>query len=202
MKKVLVVVDYQNDFIDGTLGFSGAELLAPKIEDKVKTYLNKGDKVIFTFDTHQDSNFENDKSLFVYTNTRESKYIPDKHCLTNSDGHAIHQSLEKYIFHKNAICINKYDKFGISQEEIQNYEDFSKELESDDESCFGKDIEFEIVGLVTNLCVLSVAVSLQNMFHNSEIIIDASCVDSYDKILHNEALNIMSAMNMNVINNR
>lgn len=200
MKKVLIVVDFQNDFITGTLGFKGAELLVPKIEEKVKDYLDRGDKVIFTFDTHQELNEEKTNGEFIYDKSRESKYISVEHCITGSNGHAIHKSLEKYMFNDNVICINKYDKFGLSQEEIQNYEDFSKELGSEDESCFGKDLEFEIVGLVTNLCVLSVAVSLQNMFHNCEITIDVSCVDSIDKVIHNKTLDVMSAMNMNVIN--
>lgn len=71
MSKVLVVVDYQKDFVDGALGFKKAEALEEGIYNKVKEYLDNGDKVVFTYDTHYDN----------YLETREGINLPVKHCI-------------------------------------------------------------------------------------------------------------------------
>ena len=66
MKKLLVVIDYQNDFVNGALGFVKAENLENNIYNKVKSYLNEGHNVVFTYDTHSEE----------YLNTREGKSLP------------------------------------------------------------------------------------------------------------------------------
>ena len=76
MKKLLVVVDYQNDFVDGALGFEGAELIGKTIKEKIENYLNENNDVIFTLDTHTPD----------YMNTHEGKNLPVVHCVKNSEG--------------------------------------------------------------------------------------------------------------------
>ena len=102
MKKILVVIDYQKDFVDGALGFKKAETLEEGIYDKVKENLSKGNKVVFTYDTH----FEN------YLETKEGKHLPIPHCYLDTDGHELYGSLKEFIDKENTIHINK-EAFGI-----------------------------------------------------------------------------------------
>ena len=76
MKKLLVVVDYQKDFVDGSLGFSGAELLDAPIAAKIAAYHAAGDDVVFTFDTHTPD----------YLSTQEGRKLPAVHCVRGSEG--------------------------------------------------------------------------------------------------------------------
>lgn len=93
-KEALVVVDYQVDFVDGTLGFSGAQALEDGICAEIETTRSAGNDVIFTFDTHSESADE-------YLNTPEGKALPIPHCLRGSDGHA--------LYGKVADCIRPED---------------------------------------------------------------------------------------------
>ena len=79
MKKLLVVIDYQNDFVNGTLGFEKAISLENGIYDKVNKYLKENNKVLFTYDTHLDN----------YLDTREGKNLPVVHCLRGTEGHGL-----------------------------------------------------------------------------------------------------------------
>ena len=83
MKRLLVVVDYQNDFVDGALGFKGAELISSNIAKLIKEFRNRGDEVVFTYDTHDED----------YLNTTEGNNLPVPHCLKGSDGWAFYQRL-------------------------------------------------------------------------------------------------------------
>ena len=76
MKRLLIVVDYQNDFVDGALGFEGAELLDGPICAKIEEYRESGDLVAFTFDTHRRN----------YLDTQEGRKLPVPHCIEGSGG--------------------------------------------------------------------------------------------------------------------
>ena len=76
MKKLLVVIDYQNDFVNGSLGFQEAVALEDYLADLIKEYHNNNDDVIFTYDTHQKN----------YLTTQEGKNLPVAHCLENTEG--------------------------------------------------------------------------------------------------------------------
>ena len=76
MKKLLIVVDYQNDFVSGSLGFPEAEALEPKLHKKVQDYLDAKDDVVYTMDTHGEN----------YLDTQEGKKLPIPHCLCGSEG--------------------------------------------------------------------------------------------------------------------
>ena len=76
MKRLLVVVDYQNDFVDGALGFKGAELIAPAIARLINEFRANKDEVVFTYDTHDAD----------YMNTVEGNNLPIPHCIKGSEG--------------------------------------------------------------------------------------------------------------------
>ena len=86
MNKILVVIDYQKDFVDGTLGFDEAKLLEIGIYNKVNEYLRNDHRVIFTYDTHLDN----------YLETREGKNLPVIHCIDKTEGHELYGDLKEF----------------------------------------------------------------------------------------------------------
>ena len=179
MKKLLVVIDYQNDFVNGSLGFKKAEELEEGIYKKVKKYLSEGAIVVFTQDTHSKE----------YLNTREGKNLPVSHCIINTEGHELYGRLKEFKEDSNIIHINKYS-FGISPQ------DMIKLVER-----IGEDIEYiEIVGVVTNICVISNVVTFQSQYINADILVDASLCASFNEDLHEKALDVIESLQVKVIN--
>ena len=178
MKKVLVVIDYQNDFVTGSLGFKEAETLEDGIYKKVQKYLDEGSKVIFTYDTHYDN----------YLETREGKNLPIKHCILGTEGHELYGKIKDFKNAKNTLHINK-EAFGIAPLSMIK---ISEEI--------GNDVDYiEIIGIVTNMCVISNVVTLQSQYINSEIVVDETLCSSFDKNLHQKALDVIKSLQVKVI---
>ncbi|MGG7142681.1 cysteine hydrolase family protein [Clostridium nigeriense] len=179
MNKLLVVVDYQKDFVDGALGFDKAISLEDGIYNKVREYLNEGNKVLFTRDTHKEN----------YLETREGLNLPVLHCIKGTNGHEIFGSLNVFNREENTYYLDKYG-FGIAPEDMIK---ISKEI--------GKDIdEIEIVGVVTNICVISNFVMFQSQYRNANIVVDASLCASFDEELHKKTLDVIDGLQGKVIN--
>ena len=176
MNRYLFVIDYQNDFVDGALGFPGAEKLDAAIAAKVRAY-GKG-HVLFTRDTH----FEN------YLNTREGKNLPVEHCIKGTQGWQVYGETAKALDEVGAKAIDKL-VFGM---DVTDPATAAVLPESAD--------EIELVGLVSNICVVSNAVVLQSRYPEATIIVDASCTDSFDKSLHEKVLDVLSGFQVKVIN--
>ena len=176
MNRYLFVIDYQNDFVDGALGFSGAELLDEKIAAKVRAY-GKG-HVLFTRDTH----FEN------YLTTREGKNLPVEHCIKGSHGWRLYGETAKALEEVEAPGIDKL-VFGM---DVTDPATAAVLPESAD--------EIELVGLVSNICVVSNAVVLQSKYPEATIVVDAACTDSFDKSLHEKVLDVLEGFQVKVIN--
>ena len=158
MKKTLIVVDMQKDFIDGTLGTKEARAIVGNVRKKIQAYQQNGDEIIFTRDTHTEN----------YLNTHEGKHLPVKHCIKGTDGWNIAEGLEvpgcRYI-----------DKptFGWT-----NW----KEMELED---------VELVGLCTDICVISNALIIKAFFPEIPIAVDASCCAGVTPKTHKAALETM-----------
>ena len=171
--KLLIVVDYQNDFVDGALGFEGAEKLDEIIAQKIKEYHKNNDEVVFTLDTHYKD----------YSESLECKYLPVPHCIKDTEGHK--------LYGKTANSIGKNDKV------------FEKlTFPSLEVAVYLKDKAYEcveIVGLVSNICVLSNAIMVKSALPDTEIIVDANYTDSFDRSLHNKCLDIMEGLHIKVI---
>ena len=176
MNRYLFVIDYQNDFVDGALGFPGAEKLDGPIAAKVRAY-GKG-HVLFTRDTH----FEN------YMETREGKNLPVPHCIKGSEGWQVYGETAKALVEVEAPAIDKL-VFGM---DVTDPATAAVLPESAD--------EIELVGLVSNICVVSNAVVLQSKYPEATIIVDAACTDSFDKALHEKVLDVLSGFQVKVIN--
>lgn len=171
--KILIVVDMQNDFIDMALGTPEAQAIVPNVKAKVKQYIENGDKVIYTRDTH----FEN------YLETQEGKRLPYPHCIKYSEGWQIRP--EVYEF--GCPIVDKIT-FGYSAW----YSYFSlidcKNLES-----------IEIVGLCTDICVISNAMLLKASFPETPISVDSSCCAGVTPASHKNALEAMKTCQIDII---
>ena len=176
MNRYLFVIDYQNDFVDGALGFPGAEKLDEKIAAKIRAY-GKG-HVLFTRDTH----FEN------YLDTREGKNLPVVHCVKGTKGWEVYGETAEALKEVEAPGIDKL-VFGM---DVTDPATAAVLPESAD--------EIELVGLVSNICVVSNAVVLQSKYPEATILVDASCTDSFDKVLHEKVLDVLEGFQVKVVN--
>ena len=177
MNRYLFVIDYQNDFVDGALGFPGAEKLDEKIAAKVRRY-GKG-HVFFTRDTH----FEN------YLETREGRNLPVVHCIQGTKGWEVYGETAKALAEVEAPGIDKL-VFGMDVTDPATAAVLPE-----------RTAEIELVGLVSNICVVSNAVVLQSRYPEAVISVDAACTDSFDKTLHEKVLDVLAGFQVNV-NNR
>ena len=176
MNRYLFVIDYQKDFADGALGFPGAERLDAGIAAKVRAY-GKG-KVLFTRDTH----FED------YLTTREGRNLPVTHCIKGTPGWEVYGDTAKALEEVEAKAIDKL-VFGM---DVTDPSTAAVLPESAD--------EIELVGLVSNICVISNAVVLQSKYPQATIIVDAACTDSFDKTLNEKVLDVLEGFQVKVIN--
>ena len=176
MRKYLFVIDYQKDFVDGALGFPGAERLDGPIAARIRAY-GKGN-VFFTRDTHTEN----------YLTTREGRNLPVKHCIQGSDGWQVYGETAKALAEVEAVAIDKRS-FGIDVSDPAVAAVLPSEAD-----------EVELVGLVSNICVVSNAVVLQSRYPEAVITVDAACTDSFDKALHEKVLDVLSGFQVHVVN--
>jgi len=174
VKKLLLVVDYQKDFVDGALGFPGAEGLDEPISEKIASYRAAGADVAFTLDTHRAN----------YLDTQEGRRLPIPHCLVNSGGWALYGRTGQARTPEDVVI----QKGSFPSLELGNW---LEEREYD---------QVELVGLVSYMCVLSNAVVAKAALPEAEIVIDAACTAGPDAALHGKALDLMQALQMTVIN--
>lgn len=174
MKKALIVVDYQNDFVKGSLGFSGAEKLDDLICDRIKEYKDAGDAIVFTFDTHEED----------YLSTAEGKALPVPHCIRGTEGWNLYGETAKML---DSTMIG-FEKGRFGSLELMNF----MRLQKFD--------QIMLVGLVSNICILTNAVLLKTAMPDCEIVVDAACTASADSGLNKSALDIMSSIFIKVIN--
>ena len=176
MNRYLFVIDYQNDFVDGALGFPGAEKLDEKIAAKVRAY-GPG-RVLFTRDTHFDH----------YLTTREGKNLPVLHCVKGTHGWQVYGKTAKALEEVGAKAIDKL-VFGMDVTDPATAAVLPEEAE-----------EIELVGLVSNICVVSNAAVLQSRYPEATILVDAACTDSFDKELHEKVLDVLAGFQVKVLN--
>ena len=176
MKRYLFVIDYQNDFVDGALGFPGAEKLDGAIAAKVRAY-GPG-RVLFTRDTH----FAN------YPDTREGKNLPVVHCIRGTPGWEVYGETARALEEVGAKAIDKL-VFGMDVTDPATAAVLPEQAD-----------EIELVGLVSNICVVSNAVVLQSKYPEATIIVDAACTDSFDKGLHEKVLDVLAGFQVKVLN--
>lgn len=165
MKKFLIVIDMQNDFIDGSLGTPEAQAIVPAVLKKIKSYSE--DCIIATRDTHEEN----------YLETSEGKNLPVKHCIRNTPGWELHPAVAAAI--GDAQIVDK-PTFGSVKLAHMLYSKSQAEPFS-----------LEIIGLCTDICVVSNALLLKAAFPEIPISVDASCCAGVTPESHLAALTTM-----------
>lgn len=167
--KTLIVIDMQNDFVTGSLGTKEAQTIVPNVKRKIQEYYDRGDQIFFTRDTHYSN----------YLRTQEGQKLPVEHCISGTEGWEIVDGLEV----PNCTHINK-TSFGWDG--WDDWYDFDYE-------------EVELIGVCTDICVISNALILKAQFPEVKITVDASCCAGVTPELHEAALKVMRSCQINVI---
>jgi nicotinamidase-related amidase len=174
-KKLLVVIDMQYDFIDGSLANTDAKAIVPNVVKKIDQWTSD---VVFTMDAHDRQ----------YLSTREGRYLPVEHCQTGSKGfgldHDVYCSIARKFAGEDSVQMATKHTFGFD-----NWRKLA-----------GGYREIEIVGLCTDVCVVSNALMLRSLVPEANITVDASCCAGTTPDAHEAALTVMKSCHINVIN--
>lgn len=174
MKKILIVVDMQNDFISGSLGTKEAQAIVPYVCTRLEKALSDNDTVIFTRDTHD----------ATYLLTAEGKALPVEHCIKGTWGWEIDPLIQPYA--DSATIIDK-PTFG------------SFELIDKLRSLVEENTDIELLGLCTDICVVSNAILVKAAFPENRIMINAPCCAGVTVESHDAALITMSACQIEIL---
>ncbi len=166
MKKTLIVVDMQNDFIDMALGTKEAVSIVPGVKKKIQEYVKNGDVIIFTRDTHGEN----------YLDTPEGKKLPVPHCIKGTKGWEIADGL--YV--EGCRIIDK-PNFGWQNWHSEVFE------------------EVELVGLCTDICVVSNALIIKALHPDAVIKVDSACCAGVTPESHSAALTTMQMCQIDII---
>ena len=172
-KKILIVVDMQNDFVDGSLGTKEARAILPAVEQKVATFPGE---VIFTQDTHQ----------IDYLKTQEGQCLPVEHCIKGTAGWELVPSLKKWAVAHDCTIFPK-PTFGSTKlaEVLTKVETLTK---AEAKAPFEY---IELIGLCTDICVISNALLLKAALPEVQIKVDSSCCAGVTPQKHQAALEVM-----------
>ena len=171
--KTLIVVDYQVDFVSGSLGFPEAAELEPVIIGKINECRKAGGQVIFTLDTHGEN----------YLSTSEGKKLPVVHCIKGTAGHALYGRVAAAVRPEDIVI----EKPAFGSLELA---DLLRRLNPD---------EVELCGLVTDICVVSNAIIAKAALPESRIVVDSRACATADPQSHIRALEVMQGVQIDVI---
>ena len=174
MKNFLIVVDMQKDFVNGSLGTAEAQAIVNNVVKKIEGH---DGPIIATLDTHEPH----------YLNTAEGKKLPVEHCIRNTPGWTLDAQVAQAISKKKCISLEK-PTFG-SVELPKLIRDLAD----------GEEFHIELIGLCTDICVVSNALLLKAHFPESAISVDASCCAGVTPDAHRSALDVMRSCQIDVI---
>lgn len=174
MKKFLIVVDMQNDFIDGALGTSEAQAIIPNVVAKINDF---DGEIFATLDTH----YEN------YMSTLEGKKLPVPHCIKGTYGWQLNSDIKKILDEKGYTSVEK-NTFGSV-----DLPDLIKKSAGDD------DFSIELIGVCTDICVVSNALILKAYFPGNSIKVDSKCCAGVTPEAHNAAIYTMKNCQIDII---
>lgn len=177
MSKILVVIDMQNDFITGSLGTKEAQGIVERVVEKIESYKQEGHKVIYTRDTHEVN----------YLETSEGKQLPIEHCIKETWGWHLAEAIQKTVISSSQI----YDKGTFGSVELGEKIKVLSEEEPH--------LEVELVGLCTDICVVSNALLIKAYVPEMPITVDSACCAGVTPESHEMALGTMKMCQINVI---
>ena len=169
----LIVVDMQNDFIDGALGTAEAQKIVNNVVAKVKSF---DGHVLFTRDTHATD----------YMQTQDGKNLPVPHCIKGTDGWQLEEEILKALDGKEYKLVEKYTFGSVDLPNI-----LKERYDVDD-------LDIELIGVCTDICVVSNAMLLKANFTKAKISVDSSCCAGVTHKLHQDALSVMGSCKIKI----
>lgn len=177
MEHVLVVVDMQNDFVDGALGSPEAVAILPAVKDKIKRHEGK---IIFTRDTHTAD----------YMHTREGKHLPVPHCIKDTEGWEIKNEIWEAAAGKTGVTVMDKPTFG-SVELAAHLREYAKDRGLD---------QVTLIGICTDICVISNAMLIKAALPEIDVTVDAACCAGVTPESHENALKAMQVCQIDIQN--
>ena len=174
MKNFLIVVDMQKDFVDGTLGTKEAQGIVADVVKKIEAFQGE---IIVTYDTH----------FADYLETAEGKKLPVEHCIKGTSGWELDTEVAKALSTKDYTAVEKLTFGSVNLPEL--IKDMAGE----------EDFTVELVGLCTDICVVSNALILKANFPQKKISVDASCCAGVTPDTHNHALSVMKMCQIDIM---
>lgn len=178
MPKLLIVVDMQRDFVDGALGTPEAQAILPRVVNKIRAYQAAGDSIVLTMDTHPAH----------YLETQEGRHLPVTHCVKDTEGWQLHPAIAEAVAGRDYKIYEK-PAFGSAElaEDVKN-------------GLYSEMTEIELVGLCTDICVVSNALLLKTMLPELPLHVDASCCAGVRPESHEAALTVLEMCQVKLLN--
>ncbi len=173
MKKFLVVVDMQKDFVDGTLGSPEAQAIVPAV---VREIIDFDGEIFATMDTHSEE----------YPSTSEGKKLPVPHCIKGTEGWKINADVAAALDQKGFTAVEKLTFGSVLLPELIG------------KAACGESFEVELIGLCTDICVVSNALLLKASFPENNISVKASCCAGVSPETHTAALSVMNCCQIDI----
>lgn len=174
MKRFLVVVDMQNDFVDGALGSQHAVSILPAVVKKIKNF---DGEIFVTLDTHFDD----------YLETSEGKKLPVKHCIKKSNGWKLNKDIESALKNKECTFVEKNTFGSVELPELIR------------EAAGEEEFSVELIGLCTDICVVSNALIIKANFPQADISVDSACCAGVTNEKHEAALETMKSCQIDIL---
>ena len=174
MKQFLIVVDMQKDFVDGALGTPEAVAIVPRVVEKIRRFSGE---IFVTLDTHGPD----------YLQTAEGKKLPVSHCIRGTEGWRLNQDVAQALEGKDYIQVEK-PTFGSTELPMRIAQ-----------AAGGEPFTLELIGLCTDICVVSNALLLKASFPEIPISVDAACCAGVSPKTHQAALDTMACCQIEIL---
>ena len=174
MKRFLIVVDMQKDFVDGALGTPEAQQIVPRVVEKIRGF---DGEIIVTYDTHEED----------YMDSREGRFLPVPHCIRDTEGWQLNAEVAAALEERAYTVVEKPTFGAVTLPEVV------EQLAADEE------FTVELVGLCTDICVVSNALLLKAAFPEADMTVDAACCAGVTKESHENALKAMQMCQIKVL---
>ncbi|MBQ2927974.1 MAG: cysteine hydrolase [Oscillospiraceae bacterium] len=176
MKQFLIVVDMQKDLVDGALGTAEAQAIVPAVAEKIRAFVGE---IIVTYDTHEED----------YMTTREGRFLSVPHCIRDTDGWQLNDTVAEALSDRAYTVVEKPTFGAVTLPEVV------EQLAGDE------DFTVELIGLCTDICVVSNAMILKANFPEVDMTVDAACCAGVTPASHQAALTTMACCQITISNN-
>lgn len=186
MKKILVLIDCQNDFITGSLRNTKAIKAVPKIVKKIREF--NGDAIIYTMDTHGEN----------YLDTKEGKVLDVEHCIKGTEGWQIQGEINSELVGANLRGIRVFEVQKPTFGAVNLYKDIESVVKNSEGVIEEFDIEF--VGFCTDICVVSnVLMTKAHFYEKANIVVDSNCCAGTSVENHDSSLDVMRSCQIEIV---